>query len=178
MDEAFLSQFSRTVTIALAGGAFDEFVPVYSLLKNAFAEQNGVVDPPSSVTRLTVDDVIADFKTGSLLVAESEDELVGCAFTQERRADFSSPGAGEDTYLYFYHMAVSPDWRRRGIAGELLGVAETVARQQGLPGIFLQSRIELTGNHALFEKHGYQQVGTFTHPGFDRPTSLTFLKLL
>ena len=52
-------------------------------------------------------------------------------------------------------------------------MAETRARALGLPVLELQTRVELTENHAAFRALGFAQTGATAHPGFDRPTSLT-----
>jgi hypothetical protein len=44
----------------------------------------------------------------------------------------------------------------------------------GLPALELQTRIELTENHALFRHLGFVQTAATAHPGYTRPTTLTF----
>ena len=48
----------------------------------------------------------------------------------------------------------------------------------GKPALELQTRIELTGNHAAFRRMGFVETARTAHPGFDRPTSITFRKRL
>jgi GNAT superfamily N-acetyltransferase len=47
-------------------------------------------------------------------------------------------------------------------------------RGKGLPALELQTRIELVENQAAFRAMGFQEVGRTSHPGFDRPTSITY----
>jgi len=158
--------------VAIAGGAFDQHGAVLALLRSSYKSQDGVVDPPSSVTRLTLDQVVADAKAGDLLTAEEEDEtLHGCLFTKTLSND-------EGPYLYLYHMAVSPLRQGKGIGSALIRTAETLARGRGLDRLQVMSRVELIDNHAFFERHGFREVGFFTHDGYHRPTSVRFEKLL
>ena len=43
-----------------------------------------------------------------------------------------------------------------------------------LPVLELQTRVELTENHATFRALGFVEVARTAHPGYDRPTSITF----
>ncbi len=158
--------------VAIAGGAFDQHQAVLELLQASYKAQDGVVDPPSSVTRLTLEQVIADAKAGDLLTAEAEDEsIVGCVFTKTL-----SNEAGP--YMYLHHLAVSPIQQGKGIGGMLLRTVETLARGRGIDRIQAMSRVELVDNHAFFERHGFREVSFFTHNGYHRPTSVRFEKLL
>lgn len=157
--------------VAIAGGGFDQHAAVLDLLRASFAEQEGRIDPPSSVTRLTLDDVQRDALEGDLLTVEAAEEIIGCAFTSAREDDHGR-------YLYTYHIAVSPQHRRRGLARQLLETIDRLARARGLDRVMLMCRIELTENHALFEASGFSLSGDFTHDGFNRPTSLQFTKRL
>ncbi len=56
-------------------------------------------------------------------------------------------------------VAVLPAWRRRGIAGLLLGALESEARRLGIAEVGLHSQ---TYVQALYERHGYAVTG----PGF------------
>jgi hypothetical protein len=40
----------------------------------------------------------------------------------------------------------------------------------------LQTRVELEENHAAFRAMGFAEAGRTAHPGYDRPTSITFRK--
>ena len=162
----------QDLLIAIAGGAFDQHERVLEILKSAFAVQDGIVDPPSSVTKLTVEGVIRDAEMGDLLTAEPlGGELVGCLFTKIETDD-SGP------LLYAYHLAVDPSHQGKGIGHRLFDTAVTLAEARQIKRLQVMSRIELTGLHAFFGDMGFRQIGTFTHDGFDRPTSLRFEKVL
>ena len=65
-------------------------------------------------------------------------------------------------------------FRGQGLARRLIDVAEARAREMGLPALELQSRVELVENQEAFQAMGFQEVGRTAHPGYDRPTSITY----
>ena len=73
---------------------------------------------------------------------------------------------------------MAPDRQGRGIGGMLVRAAVEEARRLGLSRIELQSRIELTANHAAFARFGFVESERTAHAGYDRPTSLTMTKEL
>lgn len=176
MDGGATGDGGGEITLAIAGGAFDQFVPVYTLLKTAFADHEGVIDPPSSVSRLTVDDVIADARAGTLMLVECDGDIVGCAFLKQVEEVIPTLEEKPARVMYLYHLGVAPVARRRGIARDFFNLAEMLTKQHALPALIVKSRVELTANHALFRKLGFTQIAETRHPGYDRTTSLTFLK--
>ena len=56
--------------------------------------------------------------------------------------------------------------------------AEDLARERGKDAIELQTRIELTANHAAFARLGFRETERTAHEGYDRPTSITMRKVL
>ena len=57
------------------------------------------------------------------------------------------------------NIAVAPERRRQGIADALLSDAERRARDGGLSFITLEMRASNAAAAALYEKHGYREVG-------------------
>lgn len=137
--------------------------PVLALIRAAFADMDGRIDPPSSVHRLTEDGVARQ-------AAEGEVWVIGKAAAPVA-AVFLTPKPGR---LHLGKLAVAEGWRGRGLAGRLVALAEARARALGLPALELESRVELTGNHAAFGAMGFAQTGSRAHPGYDRPTCLIF----
>ena len=162
----------QDLLIAIAGGAFDQHDRVLEILQAAFLDQDGIVDPPSSVTRLTVEGVVRDAVNGDLLTAETPDgEILGCLFARIE-ADDAGP------LLYAYHLAVDPAHQGKGIGQRLFDTVATLAKARELSRLHVMSRVELPHLHAFFTNMGFRQVSTFTHDGFDRPTSIRFEKAL
>ena len=124
-----------------------------ALIRDAFAFMEGRIDPPSSMHRLTVEAMAAMAAEGAVFVVEEAARPVGCVFCRPR---------GE----------------RAGLGRALLAAAEAEARGRGLAALEVQTRIELTENHAAFGALGFDEVGRTAHPGFDRPTSITLQRRL
>ncbi len=135
------------------------------LIRAAFAYMDGRVDPPSSMHRLTIADVQRKAEAGDLLGAYQDGKLVACVTLSWRERD-----------LYIGKLAVKEACRGNGIARRLVEAAEARARAAGLQQLVLESRVELTENHAAFARLGFVQTGTTAHAGYDRPTSITMSK--
>jgi predicted N-acetyltransferase YhbS len=140
---------------------------ILRLVQESFAYMEGRIDPPSSMHRLTAKAIAEQAQKGEVWVIEENGAPVACLFLTPR------PDA-----LYLGKLAVANTHRGKGLARRLVEQAETRARALNLPALELQSRIELTGNHAAFAAMGFVQLGATAHPGYDRPTSLTFRKTL
>lgn len=145
-------------------GRWDELLV---LIREAFAEMEGRIDPPSSVLRLTTTAIAAQAASGAVFVAEEDGALVGSLFAESR---------GEA--LYLSKLAVRADRRGRGLARALIEVAAAEARSMGLGALEIETRIELTGNHAAFAAMGFIKTGENAHPGYDRPTSIAMRRIL
>ena len=134
---------------------------VLDLLQLAFAGMEGRIDPPSSLHRLTPGDV-----------ATAEVWTLG---DPPRACVFLTP---HETVLHVGKLAVHPDHQGQGLARRLMDHAATRAEALGLPALELQTRVELVENHATFRALGFVQAGETAHPGFTRPTSITFRRRL
>lgn len=136
---------------------------VLDLIRSAFAGMDGRIDPPSSMHALTVEAVADQARTGEVWAIGAPP--VACMFLSLR-------GTG----LYLGKLAVAGDQRHRGLARSLVRLAEDRARALGATHVELQTRVELTENHAVFRALGFRQTGSGAHPGYDRITTLTFAK--
>lgn len=56
--------------------------------------------------------------------------------------------------------------------------AEDFGRESGRAVLELDTRIELTENHATFAALGFVKTGEDAHDGYDRPTFITMQKPL
>lgn len=145
----------------------EDMSAVLDLILRAFDYMDGVIDPPSSAHRLTLDSLRQKAAEESGLLAFQDDRLVGCAFVR------SEPGGA-----YLGKVAVDPGAQTRGIGRALLAAAEDVARAQGAPRLRLETRVELLRNHATFAAWGFRKSGESRHPGFDRTTTVEMIKPL
>jgi len=108
------------------------------------------------VQRTDVDEVAASIAAGHILVARSEEQILGVV--QTRVVD----GLG-----WFGMLAVDPRARGLGIGGRLIEAAEHAARDAGADamrievltpsGISHRPKADLT---RWYERHGYQRIGT------------------
>lgn len=140
---------------------------VLRLILDAFAFMEGRIDPPSSAHRLTLADMAAQADTGAVWVIEEAGLPVACLFAKVR-----------GDALYLGKLAVSASHRGRGLARLLIAGAEREARARGLAWLELETRIELTENHAAFARLGLVKSGETAHSGYARPTSITMRKAL
>ena len=69
---------------------------------------------------------------------------------------------------YITNVAVRPDYRRQGVAGELLNVFRRFAEGSKLAFLTLEVRESNAPARALYEKNGYKEVGVrknyYDHP--------------
>lgn len=135
---------------------------VLALILDAFAFMEGRIDPPSSAHRLTVAEMAAQSGSGAVWAIEEQGRPVACLFAR-----------AQGDALYLGKLAVACGHRSRGLARILIAAAEAEARARGLARLELQTRVELTENHAAFARLGFAKTGESAHPGYDRPTSIT-----
>ena len=138
-----------------------------ALILRSFAYMHPRIDPPSSALKLTPDTLAEKASREVVFVATVDGVLAGCAFLAER-----------EDHFYLGKVAVDPALQGKGIGGALLDAAEAHALATGKTVIELQTRVELTENHAFYNHLGFVETQRTPHPGFDRPTSVTFRKVL
>ncbi|QCI63338.1 GNAT family N-acetyltransferase [Phreatobacter stygius] len=155
------------VTVHPIDPDFDRWDDLLALIREAFAFMEGVVDPPSSAQQLTVEGLRDKALAETGLVVFDGPRIIGCAFLAERQ-----------DHVYLGKLAVAKDYQGQGIGRALVRHAEGLAVRAGKPAIVLQTRIELTGNHAAFGRLGFIKTAETAHPGYDRPTSITMRKTL
>ena len=155
------------ITVAPAPTGFSDWDELHGLLHTCFAYMADRIDPPSSLNRMTPDDLRSKAETETLVLAYDAGRLVGCAHLAAR------PDA-----IYIGKVAVLPAYQRRGILRRMMAIAEDLAREQGKQALELETRIELTENHATFRALGFAKSAEKAHAGYDRPTSITMRKPL
>jgi GNAT superfamily N-acetyltransferase len=127
---------------------------------------DGRIDPPSSMNRLTSKSVVKQMEDEILLVINHQSRPIACAFVTELSDAF-----------YIGKLAVDEGHRNRGASTAILKWVENLSRDTGeYKPLRLQTRIELTENHAIFAHHGFVKTEEGRHPGFDRTTEITMEK--
>lgn len=145
----------------------DRWDEVLALIMRAFATMDGVIDPPSSAHRLTPEALRDKAGRETIFAALKGGRIIGCVFVLERTEDF-----------YVGKLAVEPGFQGQGIGRGLMQAAEALARSRDKRVIELQTRIELTGNHAAFARLGFRETDRTAHDGYSRATSITMRKVL
>lgn len=133
---------------------------ILALLHEAFAFMEGRIDPPSSLRDLSAEALTRQAASGEIWIIGAP---IACLFLTPR------PAA-----LYLGKLAVARPARGQGLARRLIDQAEVRARALRLPALELQTRVELVENQAAFKAMGFVETGRTAHPGFDRPTSITY----
>jgi len=147
--------------------ATEDFARVLALIQTTFAFMEGRINPPSSAGRLTADDLARAAQTGEVWAIEDPGRLIACVVLTPK-----------PDHLYLGKLAVDPAFRRQGLAAQLVRCAAQRTLALGLPELRLETRVELTENHAAFRAMGFTETARSAHPGFDRPTSLTFSRIV
>jgi len=146
---------------------FTDWTALHALIMNAFAYMDGRIDPPSSAHRLTPENLREKASVEIGIVAIEDGQLLGCVFCK-----------AEPETLYIGKFAISPKAQGKGLGRLLLTATENLARELGLGTLRLETRIELTNNHAVFGKWGFVKTAENAHAGYDRPTSIEMKKTL
>ncbi|MES2913999.1 MAG: GNAT family N-acetyltransferase [Pseudomonadota bacterium] len=137
---------------------------VLALLRSEFAYMEGRINPPSSLRDLTPKALDDQVRKGEIWLVGAP---VACVFLTPK-----------PRVLYVGKLAVAAACRGRGLARLLIDQAEVRARALGLPMLELQTRVELVENQTAFQAMGFHEVARTAHPGFDRPTSITYRRAL
>lgn len=153
------------IEVEQAPTSFEEWDFVLTLLQAAFAYQEHRIDPPSSVYGLSADSLARKAAGETLFVARIGRELAGCIFARD-----------QPPVLYVGKLAVWPHLQGHGIGRRLMQAVQAFAIDSGRPALELETRIELTENHRVFESLGFSKVSEHAHQGFDRPTYIRMRK--
>lgn len=142
-----------------------EVPAVLQLIRSTFAYMDGRIDPPTSMHRLSEDDIRQHCQSGEVWTIGSPPQA--CVFlTPMERA------------LYLGKLAVLPEQRGAGLARHLVRTAEDRARALGLVALELEVRIELVENQAAFARMGFVTTGEGAHDGYSRTTFVIMQKPL
>ena len=130
---------------------------VHELTQAAFKAYVDFLEPPSGVTRETVESVRQDLERHGGAVAWVGDEPAGCL-----RFD------AHPDHLHVRRVAVPPDYQRKGVGTALMEWAHSYARSLGVPEVRLGVRDQLPGNRAFYEGLGYTVFAAHRHPELGR----------
>jgi len=136
-----------------------EAARIAQVIRSAFGQYRGVLEPPSGALALDAAAVRDLMKLGGILVCESEGRIVASVF-HRTHAD----------HVYLGRLAVLPAFRGRGLGVRLVAEVESLAAGAGCDRVRLGVRLNLPRNREFFERLGYRQVGLDSHAGSTVPT--------
>ena len=140
---------------------------ILSVIKTAFAEYRGVLDPPSSAEAKTLAIVRTELAEADALVMVFGEEIIGCIFYRRR---------GESCYID--RLSVLPAHRNQGLARAMLAEVEHRAKTDGYKTLTLSVRLPLKKQQAYYRRIGYEFRKYYTHEGYREPTEIVLQKLL
>jgi ribosomal protein S18 acetylase RimI-like enzyme len=154
--------YKRNVTLRIVPATVEDAPLVHQIMREAFAEYLGVLQPPSGAHSETVSDVEqAIRRAGAVLVWDGPIAVASARFA-----------LGPD-HLYVGRVAVLPLFRRRGIASAIMAWMEELARRSSRDRVQVAVRKSLPHNVALYQGLGYVTVDVHPHPkGFDEVVTL------
>jgi predicted N-acetyltransferase YhbS len=155
----------NAVSIAAIPADFSRWDQVLDLILDAFSYMDGIIDPPSSAHLLSADSLRDKARRETGFLAVKGDEIIGCVFACEQEAGF-----------YIGKLAVATACQGQGVGRRLVEAVEDLARKFGKSAVELQTRIELTANHAAFARLGFRETERTAHEGYKEPTSITMRK--
>jgi ribosomal protein S18 acetylase RimI-like enzyme len=135
------------------------------LVRTAFEDYRGRLDPPSGAHNETPQTVRQALHTGWAALACVHDEAIGCVFYQQ-----------EGEHVYLGRLSVLRPFRQHGVGQALTEYVEQRARALGLPRVQLGVRTALPHLQAYYERLGYRVVRYESHAGYTVPTSVVMEK--
>jgi GNAT superfamily N-acetyltransferase len=145
--------------MTIAEAAVADASTLVRLMKTAFQEYEGVLDPPSGAHVETLDTVLTKLSSGGAALASVDGEPAGFAFYEPR-----------GKFVYFSRLSVLPPFRNRGIGSALLDYVEQRSRRSGKAGVRLGVRLQLPHLLARYQRLGYRVTEYMTHSGYSQPT--------
>jgi ribosomal protein S18 acetylase RimI-like enzyme len=155
------------VTTRCTLATVDDAALVHRLMWEAFAEYDGVLEPPTGALAESVADVAAAIAAGGAVLAW-EGEVAVASARYQPEADHLSIG----------RVSVPPAHRGNGYARAVMSYLEELGRALGLPEARVGVRRNLPDNIALYERLGYRIVSEQPHPRGPAYTSVIMTKRL
>lgn len=104
-------------------------------------------------------EVLLVVKDGKMVGTLTLDERPVEYYTEENLACFAEP---KEKAIYVSAVAVDPDFQGRGVATQLMNLADEIVRQRGIKYLRFDCRAEYTDLVSFYEKRGYTKRGSFS----------------
>jgi predicted N-acetyltransferase YhbS len=137
------------------------------LVRQAFEEYRGRLDPPSGAHDGTLDTLRRALDTGFAVLACVDAQPAGCVFYHR-----------ETDHVYLGRLSVLTSYRAAGLGGALTEYVERRARAMGAPRVEIGVRTALPALRAYYERRGYRVVRHEAHAGYPAPTFVVMHKEL
>ena len=151
--------------MVLREATHDDIPTLVALIRTAFEEYRGRLQPPSGAHRETAESIGNYLQQGFAVLALLDDEIVGCVCYHQ-----------ESEHVYFGRLSVLPSCRQHGVGRALVTYVEQQAQALGVPRIQLGVRLALPHLQAYYERLGYHVVDYEVHEGYTAPTAVVMEK--
>jgi predicted N-acetyltransferase YhbS len=151
--------------VELRDATVEDIPALLAVLRAAFEEYRGRLDPPSGVHGETAGTIRKKLNTGSAVVAEIDGDVVGCVFY-----------AFKESCLDLGRLAVLPRYRRHGVGRALVENVERQARALNVAHVELGVRLALPYLQAYYEALGYRPIRYGAHEGYPESTYVILAK--
>jgi ribosomal protein S18 acetylase RimI-like enzyme len=145
----------------------EDIPKILRIIKTAFAEQQGKVDPPSSAESKTIEIVEDELKTANALVIEVDLNVIACVFYHVKTNE-----------IYIDRLAVLPEFRKQGLGNILMEEIERRSINLAIETLSLSVRIELNQQQDYYRKMGFEISSYEAHDGYKIPTYVVMKKSL
>jgi GNAT superfamily N-acetyltransferase len=142
------------MTIRVRPAHTDELVEIGELTVRAYAA-DAFVDPAEDYAH-QLRDAVSRAREAEVYVAVVGDRLAGTVTFCPQESPWCEVALGDEGE--FRMLAVSPDVRRQGVAGALVGVCMERARELGYDALVLSSLPQQQPAHRLYERLGFRRA--------------------
>ncbi|MFT4213777.1 MAG: GNAT family N-acetyltransferase [Microbacterium sp.] len=142
----------------------DEFERAGAVTVEAYRHSYGEI---STDYAASLADVAGRVRDGDVWIADEHGEILGTVWVAragERLAEVAQPGETD-----FRQLAVGPAARGRGVGVALVRHVIALARARGSHRVVLNSGVEMTAAHALYERLGFRRLPERERPVEVRP---------
>ncbi len=150
--------------ITIRNAVISDAEEISRVTKNAFSGYKIPVTP-SAMTE-TLNDIINDINTKTVIVAEAKGEIIGCVRL--------SPDNGG---LYLSRFAVDTSFQKTGIGDKLISFSENFATENSYEFIKLHTSLEILSLVRFYQSFGFEVLAFDTSRGYKRGEMLKKLKL-
>ncbi|RMA66083.1 GNAT family N-acetyltransferase [Ulvibacter antarcticus] len=108
-----------------------------------------------------------DIERDELYVLLSEATIIGCmVISSEKDSEYNDiTWLSEDNKQYYIHrVAIHPDFQKKGNAKRLMDFAETLAQENKITSIRLDTFSQNKRNQKFYEARGYTRLGNIYFP--------------